>query len=157
MDIIAILSDIIAIMDIESWTSNIIAFIALSFSGVTFMRQRRLDNLLIAKEEGDAINSKKADLGAKFVKNGNNQDCLQVFNKGKAMAKNVRIEIPDGNDFLIQGDIDGTIFPMKTMEENHQVNLIALTSMGSKPIKHIKFTWDDDFGENQTKSIYLTI
>ncbi|WP_017166391.1 hypothetical protein [Xanthomonas phaseoli] len=62
--------------------------------------QEELNRLLMAKESGEATNAKKADLGASFNKLGSNKYRLKVFNKGKAVARNVRLgfypDITDG-------------------------------------------------------------
>nr|VFK49672.1 MAG: hypothetical protein BECKTC1821D_GA0114238_10825 [Candidatus Kentron sp. TC] len=68
--------------------------------------QEKLNNLLLKKEEGEALSDKKADLGASFVKLGSSNYRLKIWNKGNATARNVRLEFPEGNDVVIESEVD---------------------------------------------------
>src|SRR5688500_11030012 len=92
--------------------------------------QEKLNNLLLEKEFNEAITTKKADLVATFIKLGNSYR-LKIWNKGKACAHDVRIEFPDGNNFLIPSDIKDK-FPLEALETFQSVELIAPVSMETK-------------------------
>ena len=150
--------------------SDIIAVIALLFSGFalwstyTFNKrqtsfienQEKLNNLLLKKEKNEAINDKRADLGANIIKLGNNDYRLKIFNKGKSTARNVQIYFPEGNDILIDSEINEK-FPLESLDYQQSVELIACISLGIK-IKHIiKLCWVDDCEEYNEKHVTLTI
>ena len=157
-------------MDITISASDVIAGAALALSAYATIKtlrfnerqksliesQERLNQLLLQKEEDDAISATKAYLGANFVKMGNNNLRLKVFNKGKATAHNVRIEFPDGNEVVILSDVESK-FPLEVLEQHQSVELIASVAMGSKSKHHVKLTWDDVSGTDHSKSLYPTI
>ncbi|UKE68210.1 hypothetical protein K8O61_11895 [Xanthomonas cerealis pv. cerealis] len=118
--------------------------------------QERLNKLLLEKEAGEASNTKRADLGANFIKLGSNQYRLKIFNKGKSVARNVSIEFPEGNDCLIDSDIEAK-FPLERMDPHQFVELIAAVHMETKSKQVIKLYWSDDHAENNEKLVYPTI
>lgn len=118
--------------------------------------QERLNNLLLEKETGEVVNVKKADLGATFITLGTSKHRLKIWNKGKSAARNVSLDFPEGNECLIQSDIDSK-FPLEILEAHQSVELIAGISIGSKSKHPIKLTWSDEFSEDNEKMVYPTI
>lgn len=157
-------------MPISFDTGDVIAAAALVLSAVatvmTLLFNRRqkklnetqeeLNRLLMAKESGEAANAKKADLGAAFNKLGNNKYRLKVFNKGRAVARNVRLEPLEGTDCLIQSDIDSK-FPLEHMEPHQSVDLIAAVHMGTQGKQPVRLIWSDDHKDHNEKVVYPTI
>jgi hypothetical protein len=118
--------------------------------------QERLNNMLLQQGEREQLNASKADIGATFVKLGGGNYRLKIFNKGKAPARNVRIELPDDDDVIIASDIN-EIFPLESLEHLQSVELIAAPHLGSK-LKHtIRLLWADDASENNEKKMHLTL
>lgn len=118
--------------------------------------QERLNNLLLEQGQNEARDTRKADLSASFIKLGSNKHRLKIWNKGKSPAHNVRIEFPEGNDTVVQSEIDEK-FPLETLEQFQSVELIASFHFGTKSKHHIKLMWDDELSANNTKSVYPTI
>lgn len=118
--------------------------------------QEKLNNLLLEKEESEAVSGKKADLGASFVKLGSNKHRLKVWNKGSSTARNIRLEFPEGNDVLIQSDVDEK-FPLESMEKFQSVELIASVHMGTKSKHVIRIVWEDDAHNHNEKLVYPTL
>ena len=118
--------------------------------------QERLNNRLLEKEQEASAGEKKADLGAAFLKLGSSKYRLKIWNKGKATARNVYLEFPDGNDCLIQSDIDGK-FPLEILEPHQSVELIAAVGMDTKSKHTIKLRWADDSSESNEKVVYPTL
>lgn len=118
--------------------------------------QERLNKLLLDKEASEVVNIKKADLGATFVKLGSHKHRLKIWNKGKSAARNVLLDFPEGNDCLIQSDIDSK-FPLEILETHQSVELIAAVSMDTKSKHPIKLIWSDDFSEHNEKMVFPTI
>lgn len=118
--------------------------------------QERVNNMLLRQGERDQLKDSKADLGASFIKLGGGNYRLKIFNKGNAAARNVRIELPDGDDVIIASDIN-EIFPLESLDHLQSVELIAAPHMGSK-LKHtIRLLWADDASENNEKTMHLTL
>lgn len=118
--------------------------------------QERLNNLLLEQGANEALDARKADLGANFIKLGSSQHRLKIWNKGKATAHNVRIEFPDGNDIVADDDV-ARKFPLEALEQFQPVELIAMVTWGSRAKLHIRLIWDDDSGSGNEKSIYATV
>jgi glycosyltransferase involved in cell wall biosynthesis len=122
----------------------------------TFRFNQKQNKLILEKEATEILNIKKADLGATFIKIGSNNRRLKIWNKGKSAARNVSLSFPDGNDCLVQSDIDSK-FPLETLDTLQSVELIASISLGSKSKHSIKLTWSDDFSDHNEKVVYPTI
>lgn len=149
---------------------NIIAGLALILSGYATWRshkfkkkeedllelQRKVNALVLEKEQREATEASRAELGAHFVTLGSGKHRLKIFNKGKAVAKHVQIDFPDGNDVIIESDIREK-FPMETMEPGQSVELIAAVAKGTKRKLAICLRWQDFDGEEREKVIYATL
>lgn len=118
--------------------------------------QERLNKRLLEREEAEANEDKKADLGAAFIKLGNSNYRLKIWNQGKAAAKNVQIEFPAGNDIVIQSEIERK-FPLEILEPHHTVELIAAVHMGSKSKHEVRLRWEDDSSSTNEKTSYPTL
>lgn len=118
--------------------------------------QEKLNKLLLDKEEAGSKSELQADLGASFVKLGSSKYRLKVWNKGKCTARNVSLEFPEGNEILVQHDIDQK-FPLEALEMHQSVELIAAVHMGTKSKHAIKLHWADDHSENNEKLVYATL
>jgi len=150
---------------------TITAALALLFSVYTFWKtyklsvkqaelledQKRLNRMLVEKEEADARNAKKADLSANLVKVANNNYRVRVFNRGKAPARNVRIDLAtqSSDPVPITRDVDSK-FPMERLEPQQGVDLIAAVHWDSPSKMPIVLIWDDDTGTDHEKTVYLT-
>lgn len=118
--------------------------------------QERLNNMLLQQGEREQQSAARADLGANFIKLGNSKYRLKIFNKGKATARNVRIELPGGESVLIASEINEK-FPLESLEQHQSVELIAAPHLGSK-LKHaIRLHWTDDASNDNAKTVHLTL
>jgi glycosyltransferase involved in cell wall biosynthesis len=118
--------------------------------------QEKLNLRLIKREDAEAKEEKKADLGATFIKLGSSKYRLKIWNKGKSTARNVRIEFPEGNDCLMQSEIDDK-FPLEAIEPHHSVELIAVVHNGTKSKHVLKLLWSDEHIEANEKCVYPTL
>lgn len=152
------------------WQSAV-AVLAFAFSIYTFRKthklsekqaelvedQKRLNRILVEKEETEACNAKKADLSARLVKVANNNWRVKIFNKGKAEARHVRIEFDTEGDnvILIKRDVESK-FPMGRLEPQQGVDLIASLHLNSPSKVPVKLIWNDDIGSDHSKIVDLT-
>lgn len=118
--------------------------------------QERLNRLLLDKEAGEAKSGRQADLGASFVRLGSSKYRLKVFNRGKVAARNVVLEFPEGNDAILDSDLDEK-FPLETLEPQQGVELIAVVGLGTKAKHPIRFIWADDYRERNEKVVIVTL
>lgn len=118
--------------------------------------QEKLNNLLLEKENEDALKEKSADLGASFIKLGSSKYRLKIWNKGSATAKNVRIEFPEGNDVVIESEVVDK-FPMESLERHQSVELVAVVHMQTKRKHVVRLIWEDDAQSHNEKLAYPTL
>ena len=118
--------------------------------------QERLNNLLLEKEANESSNEKRANLGASFIKLGSNKYRLKIWNKGKAVARNVSLEFPEGNDMVLKSDLDEK-FPLELLDVHQSVELITAVHMGTKPKLAVRVIWADQFSDRNEKLIYPTL
>ena len=115
----------------------------------------KLNQLLLQKEQQESLIQKQGDISASFVKIGRDYR-LKVFNKGKTIATNIRVEFPSGNEILIESDLKDK-FPMPRLEPFQSVELIAAVHMGSPRRMDIKLIWDDPSGSDRDKVVTVTL
>ena len=118
--------------------------------------QKKLNMLMLDKEEREAAHEKEADLGANFVPIGSNKRRLRVFNKGRAVAYHVTIDFPEGNDMVLEQDIQEK-FPLELLERGQSVELIAVVGLGTKRKLAVRLSWQSADGEKFNKTVYATL
>lgn len=118
--------------------------------------QERLNQRLLEREDADSTTEKRADLGATFVKLGSSKYRLKIWNRGRAAARNVSIEFPEGNDCFIDSEI-GDKFPLEALDTHQSVELVAAVHSGTKSKHTIKLCWADDFSSSNEKVVYPTL
>lgn len=142
--------------DIISLIALLIAALSLGMNFWFNWRQIPLLRHSLKKSQAEALEEKKADIGAKLVKLGNSKYRVKIFNRGKAAARNVQIEFPDSNGLIPDQEIRDK-FPMEVLEQHDSVDLIAHVHMGT-PRKHaVLLKWADDHSDSNEKTGYLTL
>ena len=157
-------------MNISLNASDVLAILALLLSAYSTFKtvkfndrqkslietQKKLNQRLLEKENAELTSEKKADLGATFIKLGIRNYRLKIWNKGKATARNVVIDFPEGNDCFDESDINSK-FPLETLDTQQSVELFAAVCMGTKNKHAIKLVWADDFSPMNEKVVYPTL
>ncbi len=150
--------------DIGSIASAIVALAALMVAVVSLRKTNkfgettdRLNRLLIERETAEGVASKKADLSANMIKVGKNDHRLKVFNRGKGVARNVRLIDLNANDSILISSEISRKFPVPILEQHQWVEVIAANHMGAGPRVHIKLQWDDDTGAGHEKELTPTL
>ena len=118
--------------------------------------QELLNQRLLAREESDANASAQADLSANLVQVGKSSWRLKIYNRGRAVARNVMIELPEGDDLLIQSDVDSK-FPLERLEPAQGADLVALIHMNSMRKRQVTLSWSDDFRDSNRKTVFVTV
>lgn len=118
--------------------------------------QKKLNTLMLDKEKREAAHEKEADLGANFVTIGSEKYRLRISNKGRAAAYHVTIDFPEGNDIILEDDIQEK-FPLELLERGQSVELVAMIAMGTKRKLAIRLSWQSADGERCEKTVYATV
>ncbi len=117
--------------------------------------QEQLNEMFLEKEKNAAENHKKADLRASFIKHGNGNYSLKVWNAGEAIAQNVRIEFP-GKDCVVKSYELKDKFPL-VLNPSQFVELAAEIYWETKRKHTIELIWSDGLHEDNTKTLELVV
>ncbi|AVU78665.1 hypothetical protein CRX69_03070 [Pseudomonas rhizophila] len=120
------------------------------------LTQEKLNQLLLEKETTVIEFEKQAELGASFLKLGSNKYRLKIWNKGKALAQNVSIEFPEGNEVISEHEINEK-FPLQFLDVHQAVELIAFVGLSTKSKHLVKLEWSDGRMQRVEKLIWVTI
>lgn len=125
---------------------------ALGLSLYTIWRQhgldklnRRLNALLIDKEEAESLASQRADLSAEFRSRARNNYELRVFNRGRGVARQVQMEVQSGEELFHRGDLTRKL-PYPSLDVHQSFSVLAAVHMQSPRRATVRLVWDDDAG-----------
>lgn len=114
--------------------------------------QQQMDRVLLREQAELAQEGEKADLAVDFVKSDHDSHPkLRIRNVNQALAKNIRIEFPGGNNLLLKKEVDA-IFPIATLNKHKEI-LLSIAVYNNAPRKiAIELIWDDGYNMNNAKS-----
>ncbi len=149
--------------------SDAIAILALALSAYATWRSHRfkakeaelmelqgkVNSLVLEKEQREAEQAGRAELGASFVSIGSKKHRLKIYNKGKVQARDVTIEFLDGNEIVRGSEIEDK-FPMH-IDPGQAVELIAAVHMGTKRKHALRLKWKDEDSSEREKDVYPTL
>lgn len=118
--------------------------------------QAKLNQLLLVKETAGVELDKQADLGVSFLKLGNNKYRLKVYNKGKAPARQVTIDFPEGNEVISESELQSK-FPLQLLDVHQSVELIAAVYMRTKSKHLVRLEWEDGRADRVEKELWATL
>lgn len=150
--------------------SDVIAILALVLSAYTTYRshkfkakeaelmkiQEKVNSLVLEKEQREAEQAGRAEIGASFVSIGSNNHRLKIFNKGKVPAHNVTIEFLDDNEVVLESEIKDK-FPIEHIDPGQAVELITSVLLCRKRKHALRLKWKDAGGSKREKDVYLTL
>lgn len=134
-------------MEIAGLVISIIALLLALFTyfkhDLKIKKQAALINKYqIEKIEKEKTEEKKAVIEANIIKGNKGTRQLKIYNKGKSIAKNVIVTIPNIDGFqVINNPCPINIKPQSSIE----ISLIVL--MGSPDKIDIEYNWSDDFND----------
>lgn len=116
----------------------------------------KLNSLLIAREAAETDQRQRAEVSANFVRIGKGNYRLKLFNRGMASARNVRLEVLEGESLFGRREFSEK-FPFPILERQQHVDMIVFVGMGSPRRAHLRITWDDDAGQDQSADIWRDV
>ena len=132
----------------------IISFLALLFSGFTYfvhdkkikqqsrlINQYQLETILREKEE-----RKKAIIEADVIKELKGNRKIKVYNKGKSIARNVNVIIPESEGYHVFINPS----PMDLRPHGYMDITLGAFLENCPDTIEITFTWTDDFSDKNT-------
>jgi len=141
-------------------TSIIISIIALLFSLFTYFKHDKkikkqaalLNTYQLEKIEKEKEEEKRAIVEANVLTDHKGRKIIKVYNKGKSLAKDVKVIIPKSNGYeIINNPCPIDIKPQIGIE----ITLIVLNSSLNKI--EVCFEWQDNFKEKNIDSQMIQI
>jgi hypothetical protein len=136
----------------------ILSILALSLSVFTYFKhdikikqqEHLLNEYQLSKIQSEKVDLQKAIIEANVIQINDGKDKIKIFNKGKSLARNVNVIIPDLEGFkVIHNPCPIDIKPQNGIE----IVVLLFTSYPDK-IK-IEFEWDDDFKDKNKDHQYI--
>ncbi|WP_321517944.1 hypothetical protein [uncultured Bacteroides sp.] len=148
-------------MDAGDIISPVLSLIAIALTIVMYFKhdkrlkrqEEKLNAYQLKKIDNEEAENKKAQIKGNIVKSGNGSRVLKIFNSGKSIARNVRIE------YL--GDMEGIIprdnhFPYELLNPQDNTEIYLLLCGGASKLS-IKYIWDDESKEGNEFTQILTL
>ena len=136
-----------------------LSLIALVKSFLTDRKAKKLDLLLkqqqVQKHDEEIIECKKADIEVNVVEmpRGSNNK-LKFYNRGKAIAYNVKFKITSDTGANIQLFMDKNYLPFPKLLPQQCFDIVYV-QFSHETHHTILMTWDDDFGKGRSKEMVV--
>lgn len=140
----------------------IISILALAASAFTYFKhdkklkdqERKINEYQLKQIEKEDLESKKAAIRGNIVKDIKAIRMLKVYNSGRAIARNIRIEGLDVKGLFHSAD---SFFPYELMNPQDYTEMTIHLVKGYPATIKLKYIWDDDSGKNNEFEQVLTL
>lgn len=145
----------------EVW-GLIISILALLASAFTYFKhdkklkeqERKINEYQLKQIEKEDLESKKAAIRGNIVKGLKGNRTLKVYNSGRAIARNIRIEGLDVEGLFHRAD---EVFPYELMNPQDYTEVNIMLFNNCAPTIKLKYIWDDESGKNNEFEQVLTL
>lgn len=116
-------------------------------------QEEKLNAYQLKKIDEEESENKKALIKGNILKGNKGSRVLKVFNSGKAIARNIRVEYLGDMENISPRDDH---FPYELLNPQDNSEIFLLLSEGASKL-NIKFIWDDDFKKDNEFVQMLTL
>lgn len=116
-------------------------------------QEEKLNAYQLKKIDEEESENKKALIRGNIVKGNKGSRVLKIFNSGKAVARNIRVEYLGDMEHIFPRDDH---FPYELLNPQDNSEIFLLLASGASTL-HIKFIWDDDFKKDNEFIQMLTL
>lgn len=139
-------------MEVASFIISILAIFGTLYTYIRHDKkikeqERILNEYQIEKIQAEKDESKKALIKGNVLKSEKGRRTLKVFNAGKAIAYNINLEILN-NNIDEKGIIGFDFKPYEMMNPQDSTETSFFLSEGHTPTIKVKFTWKDEYQDN---------
>jgi hypothetical protein len=113
-------------------------------------QEEKLNAYQLRKIDEEESENRKALIKGNIVKGDKGSRVLKIFNSGRAVARNIRVEYLSDMENISPRDDH---FPYELLNPQDSSEIFLLLSVGAFKL-HIKFIWDDDF-KNDNECIQM--
>ncbi|MEG1313849.1 MAG: hypothetical protein RSD40_05995 [Bacilli bacterium] len=136
--------------------STQISFLSLGISVLSFLgafigylihdrklkyQSKIINKYQIEKIQDEADNKKKAFIKGNIQKGDKGRRTLYIVNSGKAIARNIQIDIPEDNYIIHNKEL----FPFEQLNPQDHIEINFTLYKGSPDSIKLKYVWDDNF------------
>lgn len=139
------------IISIISAIISLAAVVVSIFSGrKTRQLDLKLKQMELSCKEKESEESKKAEVEVNVVETASKQaNKLRFYNKGKAVARNIRFTIPtddEADDIQLRMSNDYLPYPQLLPQQSYDIPYLNFSNL---PHQTIVITWEDDFSNER--------
>lgn len=116
-------------------------------------QEEKLNAYQLKKIDEEDSENKKALIKGNIVKVNKGSRVLKIFNSGKSVARNIRIEYLGDMEYIFPRDEH---FPYELLNPQDGSEIFLLLSEGASKF-HVKFIWDDDSKKDNEFTQMLTL
>lgn len=118
--------------------------------------QEQMDRVLLREQAVQTQQGQKAELVVDFVKLADeSHHKLRIRNLNQALANNIRIDFPSGNNLLLKKEVDA-IFPVASLNKHKEI-LLSIAVYNNAPRKiDLELIWDDGYNMNNAQSYHAS-
>lgn len=139
-------------MDIGDIISSALSLLAIALTIIVYFKhdkklkkqEEKLYTYQLKKIDDEESESKKAQIRGNIIKEQKEGRTLRIFNSGKTIARNIRIDYLSNMNGIIVRD---NHFPFEMLNPQDKTEIYLLLCEGASNLK-IKFLWDDEFQKN---------
>ena len=117
-------------------------------------QEQIINDYQINKIKKEDEESRKANIKGHIYPGNKGKLILKVFNSGKAIARNIRVEGLDVDSLIVIGK---ELLPYELMNPQDNTELTLWITKDSPSIIRLRYIWDDDFGQNNEFEQVLTL
>lgn len=145
------------IISIISVIISLAAVVVSIFSGrKTRQLDLKLKQMELTSKEKESEESKKAVVEVNVVETASKQaNKLRFYNKGKAVARNIRFTIPtddEADDIQLRMSNDFLPYPKLLPQQSFDITYL---NFSNQPHQTIVITWEDDFSKDRKVEIVV--
>jgi hypothetical protein len=149
--------------DLSSYLALVVSLFALGISRKFNTRQKKfmenqelLNKSLLRQVDAETRERRQAEVSANLVRLDRSTYRFKIFNKGKAPARHVRVELLEGEELVVRSDLDGK-FPLEVMQVHQGVDVIASVHMNSPNKMKVRLLWEDDSSSTNERVVVVTL
>lgn len=116
-------------------------------------QEEKLNTYQLKKIDEEESENKKALIRGNIIMGNKGRRVLKIFNSGKAVARNIRVEYLGDMEYIFPRDDH---FPYELLNPQDSSEIFLLLSEGASKL-HIKFIWDDDSNNDNEFIQMLTL
>lgn len=149
-------------MDVGDIISSLLSFFAIILTIIMYHKhdkrlkkqEEKLNAYQLKKIDDEESERKKALIKGNIVKvNKKGVRVLKVFNSGKSVARNIRVEYLEDMKHIFPADDH---FPYELLNPQDNSEIFLTVTAGASTL-HIKFIWNDDFKNDNEFIQILTL